>query len=239
MLEQALVAATSPQIAELDAHLAEWRTEQAAIPAAEGPGTLGYHSQIAPDDQPVKWVQVDLGSSQPMEEVVLVPAHVVYGPHSGPGFGFPPRFKVEVSDSPDFATPRLVADHTSRDFVNPGNRHCHFPTPGLTGRFVRVTATKLWQRTNDFNLCAGRTDGALGWFQSGTRQRSYSPRHDRSSPLLGDDEPGRRSRQPAPRVGRRSGPSLSWTVLEGSIERAVIERRKLALGQLDETSRRV
>ena len=69
-----------------------------------------------------KWVQVDLGQSRPIDEVILVPAYVVYGGHPGPGFGFPPRFRVEISDEPDFAhATRAGRSHAGR-FRQSGRR---------------------------------------------------------------------------------------------------------------------
>ena len=120
-------------------------------------------------------MQVDLGAVTAIEEVVLVPAHVVYGGHPGPGFGFPPRFKVEVADTPDFAAPRMVADHTAADFPHPGDDLVRLPAAGVNGRYVRVTATRLWKRTDDWifalaelqvrgnsgNLAIGKTVTAL------------------------------------------------------------------------------
>ncbi len=82
--------------------------------------------------------------------MILVPSHVAYGGHPGPGFGFPPRFRVEISDAPDFKTSRIVADHTEADFPNPGDAWVRIPAGGKSARYVRITATKLWERTHDW-----------------------------------------------------------------------------------------
>jgi hypothetical protein len=140
----------SPELAVLDAQLERLKSQLAEAPNATASATLGYHSQIMPTAVATKWVQVDLGQQQPIERIVLVPAHVVYGGHAGPGFGFPPRFKVEVSDTPDFAEAQLVADHTAADFVAPAGQPILLPVTGVVVRYARVTATKLWQRTDDW-----------------------------------------------------------------------------------------
>lgn len=173
VLHAKVAQVTSPEIVQLDDQLAVARAKLKALPA-EASTTLGYHSQIMPSAESLKWVQVDLGESQTIDQIVLVPAHVAYGGHAGPGFGFPPRFKVEVADTADFADAQIVADHTAANFPHPGDTPLVLPA-GIKARFVRVTATKLWKRTNDWifalaemlvtsgseNLARGKTVTAL------------------------------------------------------------------------------
>ncbi len=149
-IRERLAQITSPEIAAIDQRLAAWKAELAALPADMPSKTLGYHSQIMPAQNETKWVQVDLGARATIDQIVLVPAHVVYGGHPGPGFGFPTRFKVEVSDASDFAEARTFVDHTTADFPHPGDKPYRIATSGAAGRYVRVTATKLWKRTNDW-----------------------------------------------------------------------------------------
>jgi hypothetical protein len=117
---------------------------------------FGYHSAISPKQDAVKWVQVDLGQSMDIDKIVLLPAYDDFG-GIGAGFGFPVRFKVEVSDDPEFRQEASLVwkrhDETfMRDFANPGI--ALFTTGGAKGdfhaRYVRVTATKLAKRSNDF-----------------------------------------------------------------------------------------
>lgn len=147
-----LARVTSPEIAALDRQIAADQRELATLPIepAQSSPTLGYHSHIMPTPDATKWVQVDLGQTQPLDEVILVPAHVVYGGHPGPGFGFPPRFKVELSNDPAFATSQLLADETAADFADPGDTPYRVTVGGKSGRYVRVTATRLWKRTGDW-----------------------------------------------------------------------------------------
>jgi mono/diheme cytochrome c family protein len=151
-LDDAVARIGSPEIGALDARLAELNGRLAALPiepAAASP-TLGYHSQIMPARDVTKWVQVDLGRSLAIDQVVLVPAHVVYGGHPGPGFGFPPRFKVELSDDATFQAADVLADETAADFPHPGDAPYRIDAGGKRGRYLRVTATRLWKRTDDF-----------------------------------------------------------------------------------------
>ena len=110
----------------------------------------GYHSKIERSQASAKWVQVDLGKSLPLDNIVLIAAHDDYA-DIGAGFGFPVRFKIEISNDAAFKTGvAKIADHTSGDYVNPGVTPVRFAASGKTARFVRVTATKLAPRSNDF-----------------------------------------------------------------------------------------
>ena len=112
----------------------------------------GYHSGIAPAQDTAKWVQVDLGRSVVIDRVVLRPCYDDFN-KIGAGFGFPVRFKVEASDDAQFkAGVVAVADKTAADFATPGTAPQTFKSTGATARFIRVTATKLATRQNDFIL---------------------------------------------------------------------------------------
>ena len=118
---------------------------------------FGYHSAISPVQDATKWVQVDLGQRVNLERVTLRPCFDDFNA-IGAGFGFPVRFKVEASDDPEFKTGVLLFwrkhDQTfMADFANPAL--APFTTnsakdDGIVGRYVRVTATKLAPRKDDF-----------------------------------------------------------------------------------------
>ncbi|MFM7604169.1 MAG: DUF1553 domain-containing protein [Prosthecobacter sp.] len=118
---------------------------------------FGWHSAISPTQDATKWVQVDLGKSVQVERIVLKPCYDDYGKIGG-GFGFPVRFKIEVSDDREFKTGVSLVwrkhDATfMQDFPNPSLKPFETHTAGddgVTGRFVRVTAVKLAQRRGDF-----------------------------------------------------------------------------------------
>ena len=134
-----------PELAEVEAKLAA-----AKKPAGPRPPEYGYHSAIEPKPDRVKWVQIDLGASVKLDRVVLRPCHDDFN-SIGAGFGFPVRFRVELSDDATFAAGGvLVADHTAADFANPGTVPLTLPTGGKAGRYLRVTVTKLAPRQNDF-----------------------------------------------------------------------------------------
>jgi len=115
-------------------------------PVSQQSERLGWHSLFARSANATKWLQLDLGGQTEFDSVVLVPVDVAYASYPGPGFGFPPRFRVEVSDDAAFSEPRLLAAFDDADFPNPGNSPVFLSTPGASGRFIRITATRLWPR---------------------------------------------------------------------------------------------
>ncbi|MEY2822220.1 MAG: hypothetical protein RL105_1792, partial [Verrucomicrobiota bacterium] len=124
----------------------ELRQGTAAVERPE----FGYHSAISKDQVATKWVQVDLGVARELTEVILTGCHDTFN-NIGAGFGFPARYKVELSDDAKFTQGvTMVADFTGSDVPNPGVKPQRFPLAKLKGRYLRVTATKLAARRNDF-----------------------------------------------------------------------------------------
>ncbi|MBN2210332.1 MAG: family 78 glycoside hydrolase catalytic domain [Sedimentisphaerales bacterium] len=111
----------------------------------------GYHS--APSTRPdvEKWVQIDLQQTADIEQVNLHPASL-RNPLHWQSFGFPLRFRIEVADDPDFTAPRMVADYTDKDYGPVPYAPQFFPVKGgVKGRYVRITATRLWNRDTEEN----------------------------------------------------------------------------------------
>jgi hypothetical protein len=151
-LRKYVASLKSPELVGLESEVAVLRRKLARVPVPAGKGaspTNGYHSGISPRADAVKWVQVDLGRAVPIDTVRLVPARPTDF-RDTPGFGFPVRFRVAVSDDPAFARSETLADHTRADFSNPGEDAYVLRPGGKRARYVRVTATRLWERTRDF-----------------------------------------------------------------------------------------
>ena len=87
---------------------------------------------------------MDLGESKAISEIRLHPCSDDFG-GIGNGFGFPVRFKLEVSDDPGFKSSTLVADQTADDYPNLGIAY-YAAAKDVTGRYIRLTATKLYDR---------------------------------------------------------------------------------------------
>lgn len=110
-------------------------------------GVLGFAVEAKRADEE-HWVQVDLGKSQRIDRIVLHPMR-----HNDPaaggwidGYGFPIRFRIDVSEDPECVQPDNVADCTGQDYANPGLVPVGFDAGGRSARYVRLTVTKLWPR---------------------------------------------------------------------------------------------
>ncbi|MBL8827893.1 MAG: DUF1553 domain-containing protein [Planctomycetaceae bacterium] len=165
--------------------------------ALQGPA-FGYHSQLSPSPNTVKWVQIDLGAARELRKVVIRPCYDDFA-QIGAGFGFPVRFKVEVSNDESFAIGvQVVFDATQRDVPRPGLNATEIDVTSPPVRFVRVTATQLAERKNDYmlalaeievldaaqtNLARDKTVTALDFIEAGPRWRKAN--------LLDGEYPGK------------------------------------------------
>jgi hypothetical protein len=117
------------------------------------PPEFGYHSAIAKAQNTAKWVEVNLDEPSDLARVVL---HASYDDFAGigAGFGFPIRFRVEVSQKlhSDTETWTTIADHTTLDVPNPGLTAVVIDCNQNDVCRVRLTATKLAERQNDYIL---------------------------------------------------------------------------------------
>ncbi len=105
---------------------------------------FGYmHTRLPAPPPASPWVQVDLQAAQPIDWVALVPAQVDWQLVGGPAYGFPRRFRIDVSDDPAFAAFTPVAVYTDADFPEPGIAPVAVRAGGIVARYVRVTVTKL------------------------------------------------------------------------------------------------
>ena len=140
------------ELRELDRQLA------ASSSAKPNQAAFGYHSQISLKQDAEKWVQVDLGAVRELDRVVLAGCHDDFN-NIGAGFGFPVRYKIEAANDAAFAEQTwLILDRDSEDTPNPGVAPQDISVCGcltddgsaVKARYVRVTATKLAPRQNDF-----------------------------------------------------------------------------------------
>jgi signal transduction histidine kinase len=179
----------SSELRGVEQRRAEIARELETLPEARfRPGSLpvGFRSQPAPTEDAEKAVLVDLGREYPVDDIVLVPAWFRFGDFPGPGFGFPVRFRVELSSDEAFSAPATAADFTAEDFANPGLAPVSIHVGGKSARFVRVTATKLWRRIDDYVFALGEL-----LVVSGNRNRAF--RH-RTSATDSFESPGMWSR---------------------------------------------
>jgi hypothetical protein len=196
---------TTPEIEQLDVKLKELTAQLASLPqagqTADASPSNGYHSGIEPIPDVEKWVQIDLGESRAIDEIILVPARPTDFPDT-PGFGFPQRFRVEISNDAKFGEGETIVDHTEADCANPGDKPFVVAVNGEPARFIRVTATRLWKRTNDFvfalaelqamsdkkNLALGSAVTARDSIEAGRWSTKYLVDDYSSRTRLGDGE---------------------------------------------------
>jgi len=146
VLEAALARAAGGELADIDSRIETAGRRSRGNRAAE----FGYHSAIEKTPDAIKWVQVDLGRSVLADRIVLVPCYDDFN-NIGAGFGFPVRFKVELSEDAAFPPGKVTTLHASdADEPNPGLKERSFAAFGAVSRFVRITATKLAPRKDDF-----------------------------------------------------------------------------------------
>ncbi len=123
--------------------------------------TEGFQSQSGRSAQAVKWVQVDLGKEWPVEEVRLFPARAEDFP-ARRGFGFPLRWRLQAAQDEAFANPVLLEDYSKAEYSNPFENPVVQPVPGIKVRYIRLTASRLSERFNDFMLALAELEVSSG-----------------------------------------------------------------------------
>ncbi len=143
-LQSAVKKAGGEALASLEKQIRDYEK-----PSEQHP-SFGYHSGIESRSEVEKWVQVDLGSVRVAERIEYMPAHDDYN-GIGAGFGFPVRYRIEISADETFESGAVtVANYTDEDVTNPLNNRQRVLLNGKPLRFVRITATKLAPRSNDY-----------------------------------------------------------------------------------------
>lgn len=111
----------------------------------------GYHSALVKKNNIAKWVEVDLGESVEVTHIILNACHDEFAGINS-GFGFPVRFRVEGRINAGDKL-QVIQDFTGSDFRNPRLIPVEAkPAAPVAVRFVRVTATVLAERQNDYML---------------------------------------------------------------------------------------
>jgi len=225
---------TSPDLQRLDEQLVAINTRLGLAGKTEKKSpSNGYHSGIEPKPDAPKWVQVDLGRTIALDEVRLIPARPTDFSDT-PGFGFPVRFHVELSGDPAFASAENIADHTEADFKNPGDAPFGIELKNKSARYIRLTATRLWERTKDYVFALGE----LQAFAAGTNvaRRAEVTSHDSieagrwARKYLVD---GYSSRGPVSDIAPRAEELARRRILEDEAKRLEAERERVFESLLD------
>jgi mono/diheme cytochrome c family protein len=155
-----IAALTCPDVADLDNQISalhrQLRLSPKVVPDQLSPSN-GYHSAIHPQAEATAWVQVDLGAVMPIDEIRLIPARPTDFPDT-PGFGFPGRFHVDLSNDPTFVRAERLVSIEQPDRVTLDDEPYVVRPQGRPSRFVRVTATRLWKRHDDYVFALGELE---------------------------------------------------------------------------------
>lgn len=137
------------ELDSIDTRLTELRKQKESAQGARP--EFGYHSQIEKTQNVVKWVQVDLGKKTLIDSIIYVGCHDDFN-GIGHGFGFPVRYRIEASNDEAFKTGvTTLVDFTKDDVPNPGTKPQVVQASSKDeARYVRLTATRLAPRKNDF-----------------------------------------------------------------------------------------
>jgi signal transduction histidine kinase len=122
---------------------------------------MGWHGPVASAIDEQQAVTVDLGKAMAIDEIRLVPAwlqNMGWNSH----YGFPNRFKVEIALEEDFSEPITIHDRTVSSLVSPGQNLQCFAGNASKGRYVRVTATRLRDRSGDNVFALGELQAYSG-----------------------------------------------------------------------------
>jgi DUF1680 family protein len=144
----AVTEALGPLVQHAAAQQTDLTPYLTGIKMAATPATAyrAYRSKALASADVTTWVQVDLGKRVPIETVQLFPASErMYPGRDGyyAGEGFPLRFRIDASDDAAFAAPITIANFTHTDFPDPKDNITQFSQHDVSGRYVRLTATRL------------------------------------------------------------------------------------------------
>ncbi|MDG2221029.1 MAG: DUF1553 domain-containing protein [Rubripirellula sp.] len=144
-LEQQISKAGGSRLTDLDRQI---ETLSAKVDVQKT-AAFGYHSAIASSSDATKWIEIDLGRAVPVEQIVLNATHDDFA-GIGAGFGFPIRYQIELRPNTNKQQDWKTFYQSASDEPNPGLTPVVLNIGGQTTRIVRVTATKLAERRNDY-----------------------------------------------------------------------------------------
>lgn len=115
------------------------------LPVTTAPSpNRGYLSSVTYDPEEQKWLQVDLGSEHPIDQVRLVPVESNNFQMIGNG-AFPRGWAVELSNDPEFREIAWKFEMAKSNQVGyPGDCAVVIPAYGKRGRYLRLVTHALW-----------------------------------------------------------------------------------------------
>jgi signal transduction histidine kinase len=146
---QAAARVKKPSITQLEQRLADIDGELhglASFSMRSGVGTVGFRSTDYPDPRHTEWIQIELGESVPLDQIVLVPA-IWRDTKSGfKADGFPIGFKLIIGTGHHT---NVVASFSAEDELLPRIAPLQASFPAEQASWVRLEATQLSPRAWD------------------------------------------------------------------------------------------
>lgn len=224
----------------------DWRAKwmaDATPPPPDSPAHNGYQSGAASRPDAARWVMIDLG------RVARVDAVRLYGarpfdriPPDAPGYLFPLRLKIEVSDRAEPRTFGTVVDRTAEDVVNPGAQPLTHRFKAVDARYVRLVATRLQRRDRSSYAFALAEMEVLGRGENlarGAKATAFDSREDATWSIAKLVD-GHTLGHPAGPAAPMPQPMLrKGFTIDGEIRRAMVYVTALGLYELRINGRRV
>lgn len=124
---------------------AEWVGDAVLADATNRPLTPihCYRSELARNPNVQKWITIDLGSTQKVDSVDIIPARPEKLSADFRTVMYPLRFKVETGSQQDFSDAHVVVDKTEEDFIAPRTPTCRCEFARIEARYIKLTITRL------------------------------------------------------------------------------------------------
>jgi signal transduction histidine kinase len=138
-----------PSITQLEQQLAEIETELAELASfsmRSGVGAVGFRSKDHPDPRHTEWIQIELGETKYIDQVVLVPAIWRNPKSSFQAEGFPIEFQLLAGNA---ETTNVVATFSAADNLVPRVAPLAVSFPETPASWVRIEASLLSPRAWD------------------------------------------------------------------------------------------
>ncbi len=145
---------------------------------------FGYqHPRLSAPPLVPAWVQVDLGATQAIDAVALIPAQVDWRSGDRRAYGLPRRFRLDVSDDPAFAEFRPFAVYSAEGDLADDIAPLVFVAGPVAARYVRLTVTEMAQDAGqhfyalaEIVVLAGARNVAAGRPLTASATSNHAPR---------------------------------------------------------------
>ncbi|MGJ8643468.1 MAG: hypothetical protein ACSHX9_08690 [Luteolibacter sp.] len=140
------ISSLEEELAAIDAKL----PNLARLTMRSGVGNLGWVSRqtFEKNQKPLEWAQIDLGDSQEIDQIILVPVIVRDSREGDQSDGFPQEFKI-IAGTGVSSEGVTIAEISSQHRADPRGAPLVISFPPLKASWVRIeaipVASKVWQ----------------------------------------------------------------------------------------------